>query len=84
MRQLPPSYAWADLRNNTPVDGNNRIGVGFNVHDGTIVRLSLRHTDARALALSLLAFLRANTDEHGITPTVPAVDVPAGATERWL
>ena len=56
---IPNSYIPAEWRNTTPVDRTQgMIGVGFNLGDGTIVRLALSGDSARYLSETILDYLK--------------------------
>jgi hypothetical protein len=56
--RIPNSYTPAEWRNTTPVDSStNRIGVGFNMHDGAVLRITLSQESARHLAETLRSYL---------------------------
>lgn len=71
---IPNSYRPAEWRNTTPVDSNtNRIGVGFDMHDGTVIRLAISDESARHLAETLLNYL---TRSHSpMSSGMPSVEV---------
>ena len=74
MGTIPNSYRPAEWRNTTPVDSNtNRIGVGFDMSDGTVLRLTLSQESARHLAETLHDHL---TRSHSpMSSGMPSVDV---------
>lgn len=58
MGTIPDSYKPAEWRNTTPADSiTKRIGVGFNMVDGTVLRLTLSQESARHLAETLQGHL---------------------------
>lgn len=73
-KMIPGSYQSAEWRNTTPADGNtHRIGVGFDMCDGTVLRLSLSEESARHLAETLLNHL---TRSHSpMSSGMPSVEV---------
>jgi hypothetical protein len=72
MSTIPKSYKPAEWRNTTAVDSNtNRIGIGLNVSDGTVIRLTLSQTSARHLAESIQEFLTSHSQRSSGMPSVP-------------
>lgn len=58
-RRLPKIYVPASVRNVTPVDDIHReIGVGFNLPDGSVVRLGLSVDFAEDLAEMIVSSLQ--------------------------
>lgn len=59
MGTLPPIYQRAEWRNTTPCDENDgRMGVGFDLADGSVIRLSITQDSANMLATSIDDFLQ--------------------------
>ena len=74
MGTIPNSYKPAEWRNTTPADENtSKIGVGFNMSDGTVLRLSLSHESVRHLAETLQSHLTRPHSE--ISSGIPSVEV---------
>lgn len=76
--RIPAAYLSATFRNSTPIDPVfNEMGVGFNMADGTIIRLRLNVEHARAMAESVGDYLRDHFEEaHSCTSSgIPSVDV---------
>ena len=56
MGTIPNSYTPAEWRNTTPADSNTlRIGVGFDMQDGTTLRITLSQESAKHLSETLKA-----------------------------
>jgi hypothetical protein len=74
MGAIPNSYQAAEWRNTTPADSNTqRIGVGFDMGDGTVLRITLSQVSARHLAETLNCHL---TRSHSpMSSGMPSVDV---------
>lgn len=63
VRRIPASYQTATLRNTTPVDiAHGEVGVGFDLPDGTVIRLRLDFQHAKHLCESIASSLMA----HGV------------------
>lgn len=74
MGKIPSSYLSAEWRNTTPVDiETNRIGMGFDLSDGTVVRLSISMESARNMAETLGDYLMRYHSE--ISAGMPSVEV---------
>ena len=74
MGTIPNSYRPAEWRNTTPADAQtNRIGVGFCLGNGTVLRLTLSQESARHLAETLHSHLTRPHSE--ISSGMPSVDV---------
>ena len=74
MGTIPNSYKPAEWRNTTPADSNtNRIGVGFDMSNGTVLRLALSQESARHLAETLHSHLMCSHSET--SSGMPSVDV---------
>lgn len=57
-RRLPAVYQGASWRNTTPVDDNYReMGVGFDLQDGSTIRLRLSVESARAVSATIADLL---------------------------
>jgi hypothetical protein len=57
MGKIPESYQSAKWRNTLPVDVEGKVGVGFDLGDGDIIRVRLSIACARHLAASLEGYL---------------------------
>lgn len=80
---LPNSYTPAEWRNTTPVcSDTERIGIGFNLADGSVVRLSISLESASFLTDTLRDYLPTCHSEilSGI-PSV-AVSMPEQSEQR--
>ncbi len=74
MGTIPNSYQAAEWRNTTPADCNTRrIGVGFDMSDGTVFRITLSRESARHLAETLNIHL--TRSQSSISSGMPSVDV---------
>lgn len=73
MKAMPDIYKLAEWRNTTPVDkSDGTIGVGFNLSDGSIIRLCLPVMHAKMLHESIHEFLN---DHSEISSGIPSVAV---------
>lgn len=60
--RIPASYQPAAWRNTLPVDyATQRLGVGFTLESGEVVRLSLDVLTARSMAETVLDYLNRDT-----------------------
>lgn len=78
MGTLPAIYQTAEWRNTTPAEENTqRLGVGFDMPDGSVVRLSLSAQSARHLSESLAEFLQEGglRIHSEISDGMPSLDV---------
>ena len=74
MGTIPNSYRPAEWRNTTPPDSNTgRIGVGFDMSDGTVIRLAISQESAKHLAETLNDHLLSSHSE--ISSGMPSFDV---------
>lgn len=53
----PTSYLQASWRCTLPVDADGRMGIGLNLADGTVVRVSLDMASAQGLAETVLQYI---------------------------
>lgn len=78
MGTLPDIYQPAEWRNTTPADDiSQRLGVGFDRQDGTVIRLSLSAQSAKHLSESLAEFLQevGQRSHSSISSGMPSSDV---------
>lgn len=69
--RIPASYQPAGWRNTLPVDvATQRLGVGFTLASGEVVRLSLDVVDARGMAESVLDYL--SSSQSPISSGIPS------------
>lgn len=76
-RLLPDSYARAAWRCTLPVDAQDRLGLGFNLETGEVVRLSLDRESARHLAETVSEYLRG----HELRPAPDETGGPSQAPQ---
>lgn len=80
MGRIPDIYKPAEWRNTTPVDSEtNRIGMGFDLCDGTVVRIALSRESAENLAETLRSYLtRTHSDTSSGMLSVEVSNPPEG------
>lgn len=62
MSNIPCSYQEAEWRNTTPIDPNTqRIGLGFNVSNGGVVRFCISMESAKLLVESIHDFINSHS-----------------------
>lgn len=71
---IPDRYQAAEWRNTLPADSNtNRMGVGFDMLDGTVLRLCISRESAKHLAESLSDYLACSHSD--MSAGMPSFDV---------
>jgi hypothetical protein len=74
MGKLPNSFVQADWRNTTPIDSETgRAGVGFNLENGEVLRLSLCPQSVRNLVETLLPYV--DRTQSVTSSGIPSIDV---------
>ena len=62
MSKIPHCYLEAEWRNTTPRDPNTqRIGIGFNVASGDVIRLCISIESAKHLVESIYGFINSHS-----------------------
>lgn len=72
MSNIPNSYQNAEWRNTTPIDKDTqRIGLGFNVSDGSVVRVCISTDNAKHLVESIHEFINFHSLMSSGIPSTP-------------